>query len=437
MGLEQEFFLVDERGFLSERADDFLARCHVAAGDAGLSPESFVGECTVSMVELNTTPAATLADLRGEYFAVMDLALRAGHEVGARLYPLAAYPLPVTPAFREEPSYQLQARTVGRERFVHAGRCVGTHLHLEVAGGTVDREAVISLAASARARDEILNLYNLAISLDPAIVALTRSSPFYEGESSSMAVRTARYRGNAAFGWDGVYTHLPLVGGLRPYAAGPEDLVSQQRRSYRSWIEALERADLDEEHYIGAGGGLLKAHWGPVRIGGLGTVELRGIDGNYPEVILAVVAVIRAVTNRVRREALTVLPSGGAGSLEVHGDTLLVPSFTILGGDLLRAAVTTGPEDPALRSYLDSIFAFAEPYMDDPSAVAVLRPGDVYRTTEARVREDHGAQTLSESEGLHLVLEACDELERQVEEGLGDEVRSLAGRGLSTFQDRL
>jgi hypothetical protein len=55
------------------------------------------------------------------------------------------------------------------------------------------------------------------------------------------------------------------------------------------------------------------------------------------------VAVIRAVTNRVRRAAPTVVPSEGTGSLEVHGDALLVPSFSILGGNLLRAAVTAGP----------------------------------------------------------------------------------------------
>ena len=415
--MEQEFFLVDEEGFLSERGDDFLARCHEAAEDAGLSPGSFVSECTTSMVELNTTPAATLSGLKREYFAVMDLALGAGREVGVRLYPLATYPLPVTPAFRPEPSYDLQAETVGRERFAHAGRCVGTHLHLEVARGTVDGGAVISAGAPAEARDEILNLFNLAVALDPAIVALTRSSPFYEGEASELAVRTARYRGNAAFGWDGVYTHLPMVGGLRPYAASPEDLVSQHHGSYRAWISALERAGFDEKAYSEAGGTLLKAHWGPVRIGGLGTVELRGIDGNYPEVILAVAAVVGAAAHRLRRERLSVTPSDTARYLDLSGDTLLVPSFSSLNRDLLRVAATAGPKDPTLASYLDSVLDFAGPYLQDPGATEVLRPGGDYVTTEALARRGFGEEPLTEDEGLRLVMEACDELERQVGEG--------------------
>jgi carboxylate-amine ligase len=419
IGLEQEFFLVDEDGILSDRADEFLTRAGETAGDEGLSPESFVGECTREMVELNTSPAATLADLKSEYFAVLDLALRAGRGSGIRLYPLGTYPLPVTPTFREEPSYQLQADAVGRERFVHAGRCIGTHLHLEVAEDTVDRETVVSRDASPDALAELVNLHNLAIALDPAIVALTRSSPFYEGRTSGVAVRTARYRGSAVFGWEGVYTHLPLVGGLRPYAASAEDLVFQQHVGYQSWVSALERIGLDEERYLEAGGALLKSHWGPVRLGGLGTVELRGIDGNYPTVILAMVAVIQAAARRVRHESLNVMPLENAQSLELSGDTLLVPAFPILNGDLLRAAVTTGPEDPTLTPYLDSLLAFTEPYLEDPQAPNTLRPNGAYGTTEARIREAYGSGVpLPEGEGLRLVLEACDELDRQVEEGL-------------------
>lgn len=419
IGLEQEFFLVDEDGILSDRADDFLACAKEAAGDEDLSPDSFVEECTKSMVEVNTSPAATLADLKREYFTVLDLALRAGRGSGIRLYPLGTYPLPVTPAFREEPSYQLQSVVVGRERFVHAGRCIGTHLHLETAEDTVDRETVVSRDASPEALAELVNLYNLAVALDPAIVALTRSTPFYEGQTPGVAVRTARYRGSAVFGWEGVYTHLPLVGGLRPYAASAEDLVFQQHAGYQSWVSALERIGLDEERYLEAGGALLKAHWGPVRLGGLGTVELRGIDGNYPAVILAMVAVIQATARRVRHESLDVMPSESARYLELSGDTLLVPTFPTLTGDLLRAAVTIGPKDPTLASYLDSLLAFADPYLEDTNAPKTLRPNGAYMTTETSIREAYGSGVpLPEGEGLRLVLEACDELERQVEEGV-------------------
>lgn len=125
MGLEQEFFLVDEDGVLSNRADEFLALCREAAVASGRDPEGFAPECARSMVEINTPPTHSLAELSYEYTASLGLALEAGRELGLRLYPLATYPLPVQPDIREKPHYQLQARAVGRERFLHAGRCAG------------------------------------------------------------------------------------------------------------------------------------------------------------------------------------------------------------------------------------------------------------------------------------------------------------------------
>jgi gamma-glutamyl:cysteine ligase YbdK (ATP-grasp superfamily) len=78
IGLEQEFFLVDGTGRTSDRADGFLALCRETAGREGLDPAFFVGECTGSMVEINTPPSYTVEELAGSYLASLDLALRAG-----------------------------------------------------------------------------------------------------------------------------------------------------------------------------------------------------------------------------------------------------------------------------------------------------------------------------------------------------------------------
>ncbi len=94
IGLEQEFFLVDAVGVPSGRADEFLALCRETAWEEGLNKETFVGQCTGSMVEINTPPARTVADLAESYLAGLDLALRAG--VLHQALPLATYPLPLT-----------------------------------------------------------------------------------------------------------------------------------------------------------------------------------------------------------------------------------------------------------------------------------------------------------------------------------------------------
>ena len=416
IGIEQEFFLVDEEGAPSDRADEFLARCRETAGEEGLSPEGFVGEVSWSMVEINTLPARTVADLAEAYLASLDLALRAGQELGVRLYPLSTYPLPVDPVLRSGPEYEFQARTIGQRRFLHAARCTGVHLHFELPEGILDPDAVISPGASAAALEELLNLYNLATALDPALVALTRASPFYEGKAPGLAARTAYYRGSALLGCEGLYTHLPEVGDLRPYARSARELVERQLAGYEAWLEAMDRARVERRLFFEAGGNALKASWNPVRLNQHGTVELRAIDGNYPEVVLAVAALVHGTASRVRRDGLTVEPGDLTRAFEVEGDRLRVPGFEYLGGSLFYAAATEGVENPEVSAYLDSVFEFAASEGWESRYLAALRNTEGhYRTTEASIlsalpRIVH----LSMDEGLRLVREACDELEEQV-----------------------
>jgi carboxylate-amine ligase len=416
IGLEQEFFLVDGEGKPSDRADEFLARCRETAETEGLAPEVFVGEVSTSMVEINISPAHTVADLAGGYLASLDLALRAGRELDIRLYPLATYPLPVTPTIRDETRYELQARTIGRVRFIHAGRFAGVHLHLELPTGAVDPNAVVSPNAPAPARDELLNIYNLATALDPALVALTRSSPFYEGRASGLAVRTAFYRGSALFGPEGLYTYLPEVGGLRPYAKSVEELVERQLSGYRVWLAAMDRAGVERRLFLETGGNALKAAWNPVRLNQHGTVELRGIDGNYPQVILAVAALVYGAASRVRRDGLTVEPDGQTLAFRVEEDRLFVPGFAYLGKILSYAGTTGGVENPEVSTYLDSILEFvASDGWGSEHLAWLWFPEGSYRTTEAEIlRKLPRIIHLSVDEGLRLVNDACDEFEEQV-----------------------
>jgi gamma-glutamyl:cysteine ligase YbdK (ATP-grasp superfamily) len=409
-GLEQEFFLVENSGHPSERADEFLERCREESG----GPACFAPEFVLELVEVNTPPVCTLYDLEREYAQNLRVALRMARSLGLRLYPLGTYPLPLEPAVRDGLDYRVQVNTVGPERFEDAGRCAGTHLHLELQAGTVDEGAGISATASAAAREEVSNIYNLATALDPALVALTRSCPFFEGRMTGLAARTVHYRGSAIFGWEGVYRDLPQVGALLPYAEDAEHLIRQQFDRYKAWLSAMDRAGVHRRYFAEAGGDLLRPAWNPVRLNRLGTLELRGMDSNYPEVTLATAAIILRAADRIRRDGLEVLPDDGALDFEVTGDVLRVPGFGHLGGKLLYAAVTGGAGDETVAAYLDSILEFAG--IED-ERLAVLfhhrRATGTYPTTEAGIREAYD-EHLSEDEGLRLVLEACDELEAQV-----------------------
>lgn len=311
IGLEQEFFLVDEAGVISNRADEFLQRCQEVAEAAGRSPAYLAPEWVKCIVEINTPPAYSVTELAREYLSNLKLALQVGRELNLRLYPLSTYPLHVMPVIRNKLWYHVQVRTVGYDRFLHAGRCTGTHLHLDLPDGTIEPRVAASYNTTSAAREELLNLYNLATALDVALIALSRACPFYEGRGMNVSAHTVHYRGSQIFGWEGVYTHLQAVGGLQSYAASVEELVELQFARYYAWLEAMDKAGVERQLFFEAGGNLLKAAWNRVRLNPIGTIELRGTDSNYPEVTLTIATLVYNAADRVRRENLVVKPAEG------------------------------------------------------------------------------------------------------------------------------
>lgn len=418
IGLEQEFFLVDRTGAIANQADEFLQRCQEVAKTKGRNPNYFAPEWVKSMVEINTPPAYSVSELAKEYLSNLKLALQVGQELDLRLYPLSTYPLHVMPAIRNKPWYQVQIRTVGYERFLHAGRCTGTHLHLDLPEGTIDPHVGVSYNATPEARGELLNLYNLATAMDVALIALSRACPFYEGRGMNVSAHTVHYRGSDVFGWEGVYTHLQAVGGLQPYASNIEELVELQFSRYYAWLAAMDKAGVERHLFYEAGGNLLKAAWNRVRLNKIGTIEMRGTDSNYPEVILAIATLVYNAADRVRRENLTVSPAQGVRTFKLSGNHLAVPEFKYLDGDLLYAAVTEGVRSAEVTAYLDSILEFVIPDGGEGSHyLAKLRSSlGEYQTTEAQLLQEFQPTTgeISRDEGLRLVLESCDKLEQQV-----------------------
>jgi gamma-glutamyl:cysteine ligase YbdK (ATP-grasp superfamily) len=414
IGLEQEFFLVDRRGAPQDLADPFLRRCREAAQAAGLDPRCFKAECAKGLLEIATQPSHGVEELAKEYLNNLHLALGVASDLGLALYPLGTYPLPIRPALRDDPSYAIKASTIGYERFLGAGRCAGTHLHLELPASTVWPDVKVALDAPLAVQRELLGLYNLATALDPALVALTRACPFYDGRADGFATRTVHYRG--ILGFEGLYADLREVGALSPYASRVEDLVDQQRARYRAWFAAMDLAGVERRLFAQAGGNLHRASWNPVRLSHHGTVEIRSLDGNYPEMVLAVCALIRGAAERVRREQLEVRPSREVLTLEPDEELLLVPTFSYLNGELLGAAATRGVLDQRVAAYVESVVGFAVPYLQKPEFVEPLGSTGSYTTTEGEILAsfpDRGASVTRE-QGLWLVRESCRRLEEQV-----------------------
>jgi carboxylate-amine ligase len=231
-------------------------------------------------------------------------------------------------------------------------------------------------------------------------------------------MRTVHYRGSAYYGWEGVYAHLQPVGGLLPYAETIQDLVEQQFHRYYTWLEAMDKAGVERELFLDSGGELLTAGWNPLRLNKLGTLELRGMDSNYPEVVLALVDLVVTLAQRVQGEGLTVRPQPELRKFMRQGDMLYVPDFKYLNGELLYQAVTEGTSSQEIRDYLDSILEFANSEGELSAALACFKDQqDNYRTTEAKLLEQFipATEELSREAGLKVVRHCCDHFEAQVQ----------------------
>jgi carboxylate-amine ligase len=276
----------------------------------------------------------------------------------------------------------------------------------------------VALDAPVAAQEELLDLYNLATALDPALVALTRACPFYEGQMDGFAARTVHYRGIPGIpDFDGLYAKLQEVGALSAYATRVEDLIEQERERYRAWFAAMDAVGVERRLFASTGSNLNKVSWNPVRLNRHGTVEIRSMDGNYPGLILAVCALVCGAVDWVRREHLRVRPSPEARTFEVDGDTLLVPCFSYLGDELLGAAVSGGVEDPVVEAYLDSLFAFASVHPKTVEAIEPLkRRGGGYKTTESEIRQALSplATSIGRDKGLRLARESSRRLREEV-----------------------
>ena len=418
LGLEQEFFIVNSEGCLSHHADELLSECDRLAKERNRPSDCFAPEFVKSIVEINTVPVDNFAQLIVEYLDLLEILLLAAKKLELRIYPLSTYPLYTTPVIRNKPNYHLQVRTVGAGRFDNAAKCTGTHIHLDLPDDVVDPRIGIAYNSSPEARSKVLSIYNLAIAFDAAIVSLSRACPFYEGKVAGKAMRTIHYRGSKRFAWQGVYTNLQSVGGLMPYAETVEDLTQQLFNRYHSWLQAMDSAGVDRQIFLDSGGELLTAGWNPVRLNSIGTVELRNADSNYPQIILALVALISEAAARVRRENIIVKPKAGCKVFELQGQQLNVPEFDYLNDSLLYAAVTEGIENTAIKDYLDSILEFScqnNSEVGDYLTRFKTTLGE-YTTTEAELLDKFPTTTgtISQADGLALVRYCCDRLEANI-----------------------
>ena len=134
-----------------------------------------------------------------------------------------------------------------------------------------------------------MQAYNLSIALDPALTTFMQSSPFYEGrrvgkDSRMIMYRGGRIMGNPASLYSG---ELEEFGNLPGYRMSDSELLDMVIERYSEWKKMI-REVAPETSDMAKYESLLDTNWSPVKINSHGTIEIRGMDMNFPSLIFSI-----------------------------------------------------------------------------------------------------------------------------------------------------
>lgn len=351
LGIEVEFWVVDERGRLTDGTE-------IVAAHERVEPE-FVDP----LVEVRTTPHETEASMRRDLQTVLCSALRAAAAAGKKLVPLGT---PLTAASSEATGERGRLfEHIYGDGIESAKNCAGTHVHFE--------------------KDEVDRQLNVLTALDPAI-ALVNSSPYYLGDRGADSSRAAAYRGECGEAFE-------RFCGLWPYVDDVEEWEARVVDAYDAYRTlAAERGvppDRVETHFTPENTVL-----NPVRLReSVPTVEWRAPDSALPSQVVRLAFDARDLVVRTGEKPLSrVGPDEPTGPGE---DAIRIPAFPRLSG-LSDDAIRLGLASERVRTYLRSM-GF------DPSS---------YDPISTRIR---GPETLRESEARDLRLTYAERLCGDVE----------------------
>ncbi len=164
IGLEMEFWVVDEYGHLCDGHD--LTEVH----------DDALPEFVESLIEVQTPPGNSVATIADSLRDVLERLLEEAAETDRRLVPLGT-PLSENPSGIPSERGEFLEQIYGDGLEV-AKNCAGTHVHFEK--GNVARQL------------------NLLTALDPAL-ALACSSPYYKSERLACSSRAYAYRYKAGY----------------------------------------------------------------------------------------------------------------------------------------------------------------------------------------------------------------------------------------------
>ncbi len=355
--MELEFFLLNDKGKMSFSAPKIIEEL---SKDKTIEITREIGK---NMVEFGCFPG--VETFNPAFHMVESLQKTVDHlkAKDLMLYPFATYPGSFKVKMNHGKKYDLQKKIYGTDKMDITCRVTGFHHHYTLPKSVFDAEKkMLRILRKGKLGRSLISSYNLEIAADPVLTLFAQSSPFYQGKYLAKDSRLIVYRGGKKLGFmEGLYADHQQFGGLPPYKQTATDLLTSLEKRWQRFEMEMKKADhqADIDKYYPY---RLDIAWNPVKINKHGTLEQRGMDVNFPSIVVGITVLLKFCLMNVQRHFLEVLPAdhGIDEAFKVEGNVLYVPPHTVVRDTLQSLSAYKGYNSDLMRYYAKRFFHFAQ-----------------------------------------------------------------------------
>lgn len=363
LGIEFELFTLDENGYMINGADRLINRVKKE------HPEIEVKrECGKNMIEIVTPPHSEVPNVMLKAVEDFEKVVLCAKKEKLILYAYGTYPGIFTPEFHSAKRYNAQQKLLGKQRFNIGGRVIGLHIHYSLPWGVFNEYLkIIKPLINSKHKESTVNIYNLCIAMDPALTTLSQSSPFYQGKYLAKDSRVVVYRGGEVLNYpQGLYANHPEFGALQNYKSTNHDILHLIAERFLSWGKMVKKAGYNV-YSLTKHGSTLDNTWNPVKINAHGTMEIRGMDMNHPDIIVAIAIIIKFVIKAVQEKFLQVVSTEAAinDPFKLDGQKILIPPDSYVINELQKFAAHEGLSNDKIYNYCQGLLRLAKEFIPE------------------------------------------------------------------------
>ena len=288
IGIELEYWVVNQKGKL------------VSSQKLAEKTDSAEQEFVEPLIEVKTSPSSSIEELNHEVKRKLKKLLYAADSLDQKIVPLGTPLNSGKIEMLESERGRIQSKIIG-ENLEAAKRVAGTHIHFE--------------------KKQVKKQINTLTALDPAL-ALTNSSPYYQGEKTSHSSRNQVYRYHC-------YQDFPQHGQLWRYTDSVQEWEERIEKNFQIFKYKGKTCNISKnklKKYFSP----YNALWTPIRLRKkFPTIEWRAPDSGRIRDTLRMASEIKSIVEK-----------------EVDK-----PKFEEIQ-NLSRKAINQGLESPEIKTYL-------------------------------------------------------------------------------------